>query len=45
MARLAERYKNEIVPRMQKDFNLKNPLQVPRLKKIVLNMGVGDAAR
>ncbi|MFH1202202.1 MAG: 50S ribosomal protein L5 [Candidatus Omnitrophota bacterium] len=41
--RLLERYRKVIVPQMVKEFNLKNPQQVPRLKKIVVNMGVGEA--
>ncbi|MBF0611090.1 MAG: 50S ribosomal protein L5 [Magnetococcales bacterium] len=43
MARLKEVYKNEIIPMLQKQFGYKNPMQVPRLEKIVLNMGVGEA--
>jgi len=39
--RLYERYKKEIVPAIQKFFNFKNVMQVPRLEKIVINMGVG----
>lgn len=45
MARLLERYRNEIIPQMQKAYNFKNAFQVPCLKKIVINMGVGEAAR
>ncbi len=41
--RLSERYKNEIVGRMQQKFDYKNVMQVPRIQKIVVNMGVGDA--
>jgi len=43
--RLLERYKQEIVPALSKEFNYKNSLQAPRLKKIVLNMGVGIASQ
>lgn len=43
MARLKERYKNEIVPKLQQEFGYSNLLQVPKLEKIVVNMGVGDA--
>jgi len=43
--RLHELYRKEIVPAMMKRFNYKNVMQVPRLLKIVVNMGVGDAAR
>ncbi len=41
--RLLEKYKNEIIPKMQKKFGIKNPMAVPRLEKIVVNMGVGEA--
>lgn len=41
--RLSERYKNEIVGRLQQKFNYKNVMQVPKIQKIVVNMGVGDA--
>jgi large subunit ribosomal protein L5 len=43
MARLQERYKNEIVPRLQEKLGRKNLLSLPRLQKIVVNMGVGKA--
>ncbi len=43
--RLLERYKNEIVPEMAKKFNYKNKLQTPRLKKIVINVGLGEATQ
>lgn len=43
--RLKQRYFNEIVPAMMAEFGYKNPMQVPRLEKVVLNMGVGEAAQ
>jgi large subunit ribosomal protein L5 len=43
MARLKEIYKNEVVPALIKQFGYKSTMQVPRLTKIVLNMGVGEA--
>ena len=43
MARLKEIYKNEIVPALTKQFGYKSSMEVPRITKIVLNMGVGDA--
>lgn len=43
MARLKEKYRNEIAPSLAKEFDIKNPMAVPRLEKIVLNMGVGEA--
>ena len=44
-ARLQDFYEKEIVPALQKKFNYKNPMQVPKLEKIVLNMGVGEGAQ
>lgn len=41
--RLAERYQKEIVPRLQKEFGYKNVMEVPRIVKVVVNAGVGDA--
>ncbi|MEK6221433.1 MAG: 50S ribosomal protein L5 [Chloroflexota bacterium] len=41
--RLKERYKSEVVPALQKTLELKNVMQVPRLEKIVLNIGLGEA--
>ncbi|HOX54728.1 MAG: 50S ribosomal protein L5 [Candidatus Omnitrophica bacterium] len=41
--RLVEKYNNEIIPKMMESFKYKNKLQVPRLVKIVVNMGVGEA--
>ncbi|HUH94424.1 MAG TPA: 50S ribosomal protein L5 [Casimicrobiaceae bacterium] len=43
MARLKEQYKKEIVPALIKQFGYKSTMEVPRLSKIVLNMGVGEA--
>lgn len=43
MSRLFERYKKEVVPGLQKEFSIKNKMAVPRLEKIVINVGVGDA--
>ncbi len=41
--RLYEQFKTEIVPAMMREFNYSNPMQVPRLQQIVLNIGVGEA--
>jgi large subunit ribosomal protein L5 len=41
--RLKEKYLHEVAPQMMKDFGYKNSLQTPRLDKIVVNMGLGDA--
>ena len=43
MSRLKDQYKNEIVDAMMKKFGYKNIMQVPKLDKIVVNMGVGEA--
>jgi len=43
--RLLERYKNEIAPALREEFGLANVMQIPTLTKIVVNMGVGEAAR
>ena len=43
MARLQEFYRKEVVPQLQKQLGLKNPMAVPRIVKITLNMGVGEA--
>tara|TARA_R110000868_G_scaffold253035_2_gene509753 strand:- start:320 stop:871 length:552 start_codon:yes stop_codon:yes gene_type:complete len=44
MPRLSEIYKKEIVPKLQKDLELSSVMQVPKISKITLNMGVGEAA-
>ncbi len=41
--RLLEKYRKEVVPEMMKIMGYKSPMQAPRLKKIVINMGVGEA--
>jgi len=43
MSRLKEQYKKEIVPNLIKEFGYKNIMQVPRIEKIVVNMGLGEA--
>ena len=43
MARLKEYYLNKVVPALIKEFDYKNPMQVPKLAKIVVNMGLGEA--
>jgi large subunit ribosomal protein L5 len=42
-ARLKLRYRKEIIPLLMKDLGLKNPMEVPKLEKIVVNMGLGEA--
>src|SRR5438477_1554308 len=43
--RLKERYEQELLPLLQRELEMENPMRVPRLEKIVVNMGVGDAVR
>ena len=43
--RLKERYKSEVAALLQKEFNFENKMQIPTLSKIVVNMGVGEAAK
>ncbi|NLW55335.1 MAG: 50S ribosomal protein L5 [Firmicutes bacterium] len=45
MSRLREKYQKEVVPGLQKRFGYKNVMQVPRLEKVVINMGVGEATQ
>jgi large subunit ribosomal protein L5 len=42
-ARLKERYQREIAPALAKEFDIQNPMAVPKLEKIVINMGLGEA--
>ncbi len=44
MTRLSDRYKNEVVPALMKEFQYKSPMEVPRVVKVVLNSGVGEAS-
>ena len=44
MARLKEHYREVVAPALQQQFGYKNPMEVPKLEKIVINMGVGEAA-
>jgi large subunit ribosomal protein L5 len=43
--RLKARFREKLVPRLQDELGLSNPMQVPRLDRVVLNMGVGDALK
>jgi large subunit ribosomal protein L5 len=45
MARLKERYREEIAPALREKFGIENPMRIPKLEKIVVNMGVGEAAQ
>jgi large subunit ribosomal protein L5 len=44
-ARLKERYTKEIAPAIAKEFGIENPMAIPRLEKIVINMGLGEATQ
>ena len=45
MARLKDRYREEIAPALKDRFEIQNPMRIPKLEKIVVNMGVGEAAQ
>jgi large subunit ribosomal protein L5 len=45
MARLKDRYREEIAPALKDRFEIQNPMRIPKLEKIVINMGVGEAAQ
>jgi large subunit ribosomal protein L5 len=42
-ARLRDRYAKDVVPALKKEFGIENPMAIPRIEKVVLNMGVGEA--
>ena len=42
-ARLKERYQKDVAPQIAKEFGISNPMAVPRVEKIVVNMGMGEA--
>ena len=44
-SRLRKKYREEVLPRLMKDFELKNVMEAPKLTKIVVNMGLGDAVQ
>jgi large subunit ribosomal protein L5 len=44
-ARLRDRFRNDVLPLLMREFGYGNPLQVPRLEKIVLNIGLGEASQ
>ena len=43
MARLRDKYNKEIAPAIAKQFDIKNPMAIPRIEKVVINMGMGDS--
>ncbi|HMO81339.1 MAG TPA: 50S ribosomal protein L5 [Pyrinomonadaceae bacterium] len=44
MARLRDKYKNEVAPALAKEFGITNPMAIPKIEKIVVNMGLGEAS-
>ena len=42
-ARLRERYQKEVAPQIAKEFSIRNPMAIPRIEKVVVNMGMGEA--
>ena len=44
MARLRDKYKAEVAPALAKEFNITNPMAVPKIEKVVINMGLGEAS-
>jgi large subunit ribosomal protein L5 len=43
MARLKDKYKKEIAPALAKEFGIENPMAIPKIEKVVVNMGIGEA--
>jgi large subunit ribosomal protein L5 len=43
MSRIKEKYQKEVVPELHKEFQFKNIMEIPRLRKITINMGIGEA--
>jgi large subunit ribosomal protein L5 len=44
MARLKDKYKNEVAGALAKEFDIKNPMAVPKITKVIINMGLGEAS-
>jgi large subunit ribosomal protein L5 len=45
MARLKDRYREEVAPALKERFGIENPMRIPKLEKVIVNMGVGEAAQ
>jgi large subunit ribosomal protein L5 len=45
VARLQEKYEQEVVPKLKKEFGISNPMAIPRIAKVVCNIGTGEASR
>lgn len=44
MARLKEKYRSEIAPALAKEFGIENPMAIPKITKVIVNMGLGEAS-
>ncbi len=45
MARLKEKYEKEVIPKLEKEFGISNPMAVPKITRVVCNLGLGEAPR
>lgn len=45
MARMKDRYREEIAPALKERFGIENPMRIPKIEKVVVNMGVGEASQ
>ena len=45
MSRLLDKYRTEIAPALQKEFSYKNPMAIPKIRKVVVNIGMGEATQ
>jgi large subunit ribosomal protein L5 len=45
MSRLKDRYLNDVVPALRKEFGYKNVMAIPKIQKVVVNMGLGEATQ
>lgn len=45
MLDLKQKFEKEVVPRLMKEFNYKNPMMVPKINKVVVNRGIGEATQ
>ena len=45
MSRLRERYEKEVIPALKKEFGYSNVMAIPKIQKVVVNMGLGDATQ
>ncbi len=45
MARLKEKYQDDVIPKLKKEFGIANPMAIPRVSRVVCNIGLGEASR